>query len=85
MVTNVFTLKIFYSLNIIFILQLYPVPEASLYHLGSFNFDDMPLSENHTVLASVRIFIDCGLVEAFKINIKVANNLCSKYWLANSS
>ena len=52
-------------------LQLLPVPEAKQYCLMSFRFDDLPLNDDHTVLASVRMFIDGGLVEKFKIDLKV--------------
>lgn len=48
-----------------------PVPEAKQYCLMSFRFDDLPLNDDHTVLASVRMFIDGGLVEKFKIDLKV--------------
>lgn len=53
------------------VLQQLAIPESTEYKLTSFMFDDLPLNEDHTVLASVRMFIDCGMVEAFKINAKV--------------
>lgn len=52
-------------------LQKLHVPEASAYNLRSFLFSDTSLSEDHTVLASVRIFLDSGMAEAFKINATV--------------
>ena len=47
------------------------MPEANQYCLTSFMFDDLPLNDDHTALASVRMFIDGGLVEKFKMDSKV--------------
>ena len=48
-----------------------PVPGAEQYCLTSFKFDDLPLNDDHTALASVRMFIDSGLIERFKMDSKV--------------
>ena len=50
-----------------------PVPDAEQYCLSSFKFDDLLLNDDHTALASVRMFIDSGLIERFKIDSKVEN------------
>ena len=39
--------------------------------LDSFQLDDLTLSDDQTVLASVRMFVDSGHVERFKIDLKV--------------
>ena len=59
-------------------LQNVEIPDCSAYHLSAFEFSDAALSEEHTILAAVRIFIDSGMVEAFKINAKVVYscNMC---------
>lgn len=44
------------------------VPTVSTLGLTNFKFDDLALSEDETVLASVRIFMDGGFLETFKIN-----------------
>ena len=51
-----------------------PVPNAEQYYLSSFKFDDLPLSDDHTALASIRMFIDSGFVERFKIDTKVQHD-----------
>lgn len=60
--------------------QGYPIPRSSSYGLSTFKFDDLHLSEDETVLGSVRIFIDAGLLEAFKIDSKVCMcvHVCKK-------
>ena len=43
-------------------------------------FNDLLLSEDDTVLGSVKIFIDSGLVEAFRLNTKVSFSLLWDEW-----
>ncbi len=62
LLTNIFVDVVF---------QLHPIPKSSAIILSSFKFDDLYLTEDETVLGSVRIFVDAGLVEAFKIDTKV--------------
>lgn len=39
--------------------------------LCSFGFDDLPMGEDETILASVRMFTDCGFLDKFMIDQKV--------------
>ena len=48
-----------------------PVPTAKDTNLDSFDFNDALLSDDETVLASVRMFLDCDLVTKFNIDYKV--------------
>ncbi len=43
--------------------------------LDKFEFDDMPLSIDDTVLCSVRMFVDLGLVNEFHIDMKVQREM----------
>ena len=47
------------------------MPEADQYLLLSYSFDDLSLTEEHTVLASIRMFIDSGLLQNFRMDTKV--------------
>ena len=61
--------------NLILILCTYvqsiAVPEADQYLLLSYSFDDLSLTEEQTVLASIRMFMDSGLLQNFRIDTKV--------------
>ena len=48
-----------------------PVPKSRDYSLTSLTFDDLVLSEDQTILCTVRMFMDCGLMEKFNIESKV--------------
>ena len=54
------------------VLQSLSLPTANKFNLTSFNFDDEPLSDDDTVMASVRMFIDRGLMKQFKISKRVS-------------
>ena len=43
--------------------------------LCSFGFDDLPMGEDETILASVRMFTDCGFLDKFMIDQKVCRAL----------
>ena len=45
--------------------------------LHKFEFDDLPLNDDQTVLASVRMFRDSGLTATFRIDEKVSFILCT--------
>ena len=47
------------------------MPSAESINLCSYNFDDLLLSDDATVLAAARIFYDCGFVDRYRINQKV--------------
>lgn len=47
------------------------VPESLAINLNSYTFDDLPLREDETVLASVRMFIDSGLMESLRMDRQV--------------
>ena len=51
------------------------MPEADQYLLLSYSFDDLSLTEEHTVLASIRMFIDSGLLQNFRMDTKVCTTL----------
>ena len=53
--------------------QLKNMPSVESINLQSYDFDDLPLSDDGTVLAAARMFYDCGFVDRFKINQKVRN------------
>ena len=56
---------------VFFCLQLKNMPSAESINLCSYNFDDLLLSDDATVLAAARIFYDCGFVDRYRINQKV--------------
>ena len=47
------------------------MPTGKQYQLASFLFDDIPLAEDETVLASLRMFLDLELIDTFRIKHKV--------------
>ncbi|GAU92146.1 hypothetical protein RvY_04264-2 [Ramazzottius varieornatus] len=47
------------------------IPEATEVHLNEWNFDDLPLSDMETILCTLRIFVDTGISESFKIPFDV--------------
>ncbi len=55
------------------VFQCVSVPEADQYHLLSYSFNDLLLNDDQTVLASIRMFMDSGLVQKFKIDTKVCS------------
>ena len=67
-----------------FAMQKLRVPEVVAIELCSFGFDDLPMSENETVLASVRMFTDCGFLEKFKIDQKVCKTLSSVFFITHA-
>ena len=52
--------------------QQIPAPDSLFADLHTFEFDDYHLSEDQTVLASVRMFRDSGLTATFRIDDKVS-------------
>lgn len=48
-----------------------PVPKSRDYSLTSLTFDDLVLSEDQTILCTVRMFMDCGLMDKFNIESKL--------------
>ena len=55
--------------------QQVQLPSAPVFHVDKFSFDDMLLSEDETVLASVRMFEDCGFIRKFNMDRKVCYTL----------
>lgn len=49
------------------------MPSAESINLCSYEFDDLPLSDDGTVLAAAKMFYECGFVDRFKINQKVCH------------
>ncbi|XP_037079257.1 dual 3',5'-cyclic-AMP and -GMP phosphodiesterase 11-like isoform X2 [Pollicipes pollicipes] len=45
-----------------------PVPSARCFNLDSFAFDDELLTDDDTLRACMRMFLDCGLLERFRID-----------------
>lgn len=64
--------------NLVFIFsQLVSVPSARKLNLCSFRFDDFSLESDHMLKAAIRMFIDCGFMEAFNIEYEVTqSNYC---------
>lgn len=56
-------------------LQNLSVPDSLFSDLHTFEFDDLLLSDDQTVMASVRMFKDSGLANTFKIDDKVSLNV----------
>ena len=52
--------------------QQLQVPDSLFSDLYTFEFDDYPLNDDQTVLASVRMFKDSGLASTFKIDDQVS-------------
>ena len=53
-------------------MQARTIPEAVEVHLNEWNFDDLPLSDMETVLCTLRIFVDTGISQSFKIPFDVS-------------
>jgi len=51
--------------------QATPVPSARFYNLDSFAFDDALLSDDDTLRACMRMALDCGFMERFRIDHSV--------------
>ncbi|XP_043206376.1 dual 3',5'-cyclic-AMP and -GMP phosphodiesterase 11-like, partial [Amphibalanus amphitrite] len=49
-------------------LQESPIPSARCLKLDSFAFDDLKLSDDDTLRACMRMMLDCGLLERFRID-----------------
>ena len=47
-------------------------PDSLFSDLHKFEFDDHPLSDDQTVMASVRMFRDSGLASTFRIDDRVS-------------
>lgn len=48
--------------------QQVPVPSARYYKLRDFSFNDLPLTDDDTLRACLRMFLDLHLVERFNID-----------------
>lgn len=55
----------------IFNLQNNKIPLVNVYHLDSFDFDDIEMNDDETVAAFIRIFMELNFLETFKISYKV--------------
>ena len=60
-------------------LKLSLIPSQSTINLSSMKFDDFSLDPDQMLTASVRMFIDCGLIEEFNIDYQT---LC--WWLTTT-
>nr|XP_046911177.1 cGMP-specific 3',5'-cyclic phosphodiesterase-like isoform X3 [Dermatophagoides farinae] len=47
------------------------IPLVNVYHLDSFDFDDIEMNDDETVAAFIRIFMELNFLETFKISYKV--------------
>ena len=47
------------------------IPTQSSLNLGSMKFDDFSLESDEMLRASVRMFLDCGLIDEFNIDYQV--------------
>ena len=48
--------------------QQVPVPSARYYKLRDFSFNDLPLTDDDTLRACLRMFLDLNIVERFNID-----------------
>ena len=51
--------------------QKMPVATAEHYNLLDYNFSDFHLDDDDTLKATIRMFLDLDLIEAFHINYEV--------------
>lgn len=51
--------------------QAMELPDLDSIGLAKFSFDDMVLTDDQTVLASVSMFEDCGFIGKFHMDLKV--------------
>ena len=58
--------------------QQLEVPSVNSIQLDTFEMDDLPLSDDETVLASVRMFMECGHIERFRIEPKVQKSIFTR-------
>ncbi|XP_070185768.1 dual 3',5'-cyclic-AMP and -GMP phosphodiesterase 11-like [Littorina saxatilis] len=52
-------------------LEKMPVPSAQHYNLYDYNFSDFPLDDADTLKATIRMFMDLNLIDAFNINYEL--------------
>lgn len=50
------------------------IPTVSDYQLDTYEFDDMTMSDDETIRATIRMFIDANLINTFKIPYEVQNS-----------
>jgi hypothetical protein len=54
--------------------QKMPVPTAQHYNLYDYNFSDFVLDDDDTLKATIRMFLDLDLIEAFQIRYEVGTH-----------
>ena len=48
-----------------------PIPNAKEIHLYEYDFDDLTLTEDDTLRATVRMFLDSGVTAKFQVPLEV--------------
>ena len=63
--------------------QKYTIPSCEDFKLYDFKFSDFELSEDQTIQASLRMFLDCNLVTEYHIPYEVSSWSCvtlAQWW-----